>query len=114
MARRFFKPTRAAGKKIITLMPHSSSLYKDYPYWKEVVRLCGQQLFWMILDNRVRANEEWVGPNVANLSGSFQTRQSAALIIEADLHCSSDTGLLYTRASRGGKCVVTYGPHEPE
>lgn len=114
MARRFFTPIRRAGKKVITLMPHSSTSYKDYPHWKKVMELCPQSFFWIVMDHLVRNGETWDGPNIFNASAAFQLRQAAALIIESDLNCSSDTGLLYPKAARGGKCVVTYGPHEPE
>lgn len=114
MARRFLVPIREKGYKIVTLMPHSSTPFKDYPHWKEVIKLCSPKYFWLILDNFNRANESWIGTNMYNTTGAFKLRQAAAIIIEGDLNCSSDTGLLYTKASRGGKCVVTYGPHEPE
>ena len=114
MARRFLSPIREKGYKVITLMPHSSTLYKDYPHWKEVIKLCSAKYFWLILDAFSRNGEDWSGTRVYNTSGAFSLRQSAALIIEGDLNCSSDTGLLYPKAARGGKCVVTYGPHESE
>lgn len=114
MAKRFLQPLRDAGKKVVTLMPHASTLYKDYPHWKEVIRLCPQDCYWLILDSHMRAGEPWMGPNIYNLAGAFKIRQTAAIIIESDLNCSSDTGLLYPKAARGGKCIVTYGPHEPE
>jgi ADP-heptose:LPS heptosyltransferase len=114
MARRLLEPIREKGFKIITLMPHASTMYKDYPHWKKVVELCPQSYYWLILDTNMRSGEPWIGPNIFNLSGAFKIRQSAAVVIEGDLNCSSDTGLLYCKASRGGKCVVTYGPHEPE
>lgn len=114
MAKRLLAPMREKGKKIITLIPHASTLYKDYPHWKEVIRLCGSNYFWLILDAFVRNGEEWIGPNIYNTSGAFKLRQAAAIVIEGDLNCSSDTGLLYPKAARGGHCIVTYGPHEPE
>jgi len=114
MAKRFFAPIRQAGKKVITLVPHSSTFYKDYPHWKEVIKLCPPNYFWVILDSFVRNDETWAGPNIFNASAAFKLRQAIAIIIESDLNCSSDTGMLYPKAARGGLCVVTYGPHEPE
>lgn len=114
MAKKFIEPLKEKGKKVITLMPHSSSKYKDYPHWLEVTRLCPDNYFWLILDSVCRENEPWTDSNMFNLAGAFKLRQSAAVIIESDLNCSSDTGLLYPKAARGGKCVVTYGPHEPQ
>jgi len=114
MAKRFLAPIREKGYKVITLMPHSSTKYKDYPHWREVMRLCPPNCFWLILDHVPRNDEVWAGPNIYNASGAFKLRQSAAIVIESDLNCSSDTGLLYPKAARGGKCVVTYGPHEGE
>lgn len=114
MAKRFIDPLRDKGKKVITLMPHSSTKYKDYPHWKRVVELCPSNYYWLIMDSFVRPEEPWIGTNMYNLSGAFKLRQAAAIVIEGDLNCSSDTGLLYPKAARGGKCVVTYGPHEPE
>jgi ADP-heptose:LPS heptosyltransferase len=113
-ARAFLEGLRQKTYKIITLLPHASTQYKDYPHWKEVIRLCPKNYFWLIMDSHIRKDEPWFGPNMANLSGAFTLRDSAAIIIEADLNCSSDTGLLYPKAARGGNCVVTYGPHEPE
>lgn len=113
-ANRLLAPMKSRGLKTITLMPHASTMYKDYPYWREVINLCPKKYFWLILDSHVRRDEPWIGTNMANMAGAFQLRESAALVIQADLNCSSDTGLLYCKASRGGKCVVTYGPHEPE
>lgn len=113
-AERFLSPVRKHAKKIITLMPHASTMYKDYPHWKEVIKLCPQNYFWLILDSHIRPGDHWFGTNTANLAGVFTLRDSAAVVIQADLNCSSDTGLLYTKAARGGKCVVTYGPHEPQ
>lgn len=114
MAKRFLAPIKENGFKIITLMPHSSTIYKDYPHWKKVINLCPPNYFWLVLNNFPRVGETWAGPNIFDASGAFKIRQSAALVIEGDLNCSSDTGLLYPRAARGGPCVVTYGPHEPE
>ena len=64
------------------------------------------------MDSHIK--EPWIGTNISNFSGAFTLREAIALIIEADLNCSSDTGFLYPKAARGGKCIVTYGPHEPE
>ncbi len=112
MARRFLAPIRKQGKKVITLIPHASTIYKDYPHWRKVIELSPNDCFWIIMDNHVRSSL-WSGPNIADCSGAFKIRHSAAVIIEADLNCSSDTGLLYPRAARGKPCIVTYGPHEP-
>jgi ADP-heptose:LPS heptosyltransferase len=112
IARNFLKPMKKQGYKVITLMPHSSTPYKDYPHWKEVMHLCPLNYLWLILDSRRK--ETWLGTNIEDVSGVFQLRHSAAVIIEADLHCSSDTGLLYPRAALGKPVVTTYGPHEPE
>jgi ADP-heptose:LPS heptosyltransferase len=112
IAKRFLKPLRDKGFKVITFMPHSSTPYKDYPHWREVIRLCPRNYMWLVLDSRRK--EAWRGPNIEDCSGVFRMRHSAAVIMEADMHCSSDTGLLYPRAARGGPVVVTYGPHEPE
>jgi ADP-heptose:LPS heptosyltransferase len=111
-ARKFLKPLKDKGRKVITLLPYASTPYKNYPHWKEVIRLCPKNYLWLILDSNRR--EPWRGANVEDCSGVFRIRHSAAVIIEADLHCSSDTGLLYPRAARGKPCVVTYGPHEPQ
>jgi hypothetical protein len=94
-------------------MPHSSTHFKDYPHWREVIRLCPQSYFWIVLDSFVRGST-WEGPNIFDASSAFKIRQAIALCIEADLMCSSDTGFLYPRAARGNPCVVTYGPHDPE
>ena len=112
VAKRFMAPMRAAGKKVIILVPHSSTPFKDYPHWKQVIRQLPASYFWLILDSG-RRPETWAGDNVFDCSGAFKLRQAAALIIEADLVCSSDTGLVYTRLARGGKAVMTYGPHDP-
>lgn len=111
-ARRFLKPIRQKGMKAITFMPHSSTPYKDYPHWREVIRLCPKSYVWIILDSRRK--ERWIAPNIEDCSGVFRIRHSLAVVIEADMHCSSDTGLLYPRAALGKPTVVTYGPHEPE
>jgi ADP-heptose:LPS heptosyltransferase len=114
-AKMFLNPISGQRKKkVITLMPHTSTFFKDYPHWREVIRLCPLDYVWVILDGRARPNENWIGTNIVNCIAAFNLRQTAALIIEGDLCCSSDTGLLYTKAARGGKCVVTYGPHEPQ
>ena len=113
MAQKFIEPLRK-NNKVITLIPHSSTRFKDYPYWQQVINLCPRNYFWLILDSAMRPEDRWHGVNVYDLSGAFKIRQSAALVIESDLNCSSDTGLLYPRAARGKPCVVTYGPHEPE
>jgi len=113
-AKKFLLPIKSDFKEVITLMPHASTIYKDYPHWKEVIRLCPKNYFWLILDSHMRKSEPWIGSNISNLSGAFTLRQSAAIVIGSDLNCSSDTGLLYCKAARGGKCLVTYGPHEPE
>lgn len=114
MARRFMAPIREKYSKIVTLMPHSSTLYKDYPHWREVISLCPPNYFWLVMNHVVRNGETWSGPNIFDSSGAFRIRQAAAIVMEGDLCCSSDTGLLYPRAARGGACIVTYGPHEPE
>lgn len=113
-AREFFKPIRARGFKPIVLIPHTSTPYKDYPYWKEVVKILPKNYFWVILGAHLGSSGRWIGENVADCSGAFRIRHSAALCIEADLVCSSDTGLTYTRLARGGKAVMTYGPHHWE
>lgn len=100
--------------KVITLMPHSSTFFKDYPHWKDVIRLCPPDYYWLILDGRHREKEKWIGPNIFDCTSAFNLRQTAAIIIEGDMCCSSDTGFLYVKAALGGKCIVTYGPHEPE
>jgi ADP-heptose:LPS heptosyltransferase len=112
-ARQFLKPLRHQGRKVILLMPHASTTYKDYPHWRAVVERTSQKYFWVVMDAYMRG-KPWSGPNVYDCSGVFRLRQAAALVIEADLCCSSDTGLLYPRAARNKPCVVTYGPHEPE
>lgn len=112
IARNFLRPLRQKGYRVITLMPHSSSQYKDYPHWKEVIHLCPQNYLWLIMDHRRKGG--WLGTNIEDVSGVFQLRHAAAVIMEADLHCSSDTGLLYPRAALGKPVAVTYGPHEPE
>lgn len=113
-AKQFMKGVKDSGKKVVTLMPHTSTIFKDYPHWKEVIRLCPANYYWLILDAKKRSGESWTLPNAYDCIGAFNLRQTAAMIIEGDMCCSSDTGLLYTKASRGGKCIVTYGPHEPE
>lgn len=113
MADKFLAPMKKQHK-VITLIPHSSTRFKDYPYWQEVIDLCPKSYFWLIMDSRIKAEDRWHGVNVYDVSGAFKLRQSAALVIQGDLCCSSDTGLLYPRAARGKPCVVTYGPHEPE
>lgn len=113
-AREFLRPLRERGKKIITLLPHASTSYKDYPHWKRVMERLGPKYFWVVLDSFIRPGETWAGPYIFNASGAFRVRHTAALVIEADLCCSSDTGLLYPRAAMGRPCVVTYGPHDPE
>lgn len=113
VARRFLKPVRDKGYKTITLMPHSSTTFKDYPHWKDVIHLCPPNYFWLIMDAFSR-NQHWIGPNIHDCSGLFRTRPAMAMVIEADMCCSSDTGFLYPRAARQKPCVVTYGPHEPE
>jgi len=113
-ARNFMKPLRAKGYKIVTLMPHTSTMFKDYPHWKEVIRECPKNYYWLILGGKRHDGENWNGLNMFDCGGAFNLRQSAAIVIEADMACSSDTGLTYTRLARGGKAVMTYGPHEPE
>jgi hypothetical protein len=113
-AKAILKPLRNVGKKVITLLPHASTIYKDYPHWFEVIKLCPLNYFWIVLDSFQRPKEPWSGSNIVNMSGLFKTRQAIALVIEADLNCSSDTGMLYPKVARGGKAIVTYGPHEYE
>jgi len=113
VARTFLKPMQDKGYRPIALIPHSSTLYKDYPHWKEVISLCSPKYFWIVLDSFGRG-EVWSSPNIYNCSGVFKTRAAIALIIESDMCCSSDTGMLYPRAARGKPCTVTYGPHDPE
>lgn len=113
-ARKFLAPLREHGKKVIVLMPHASTSFKDYPYWKKVIELCPQRYFWLVMDSFVRDGSLWKGPNLFDASSAFRLRHAAAVVIESDLCCSSDTGLLYPRAARNKPCVVTYGPHDPE
>ena len=114
-AREFYRHLRKAGLRPIVLMPHSSTIFKDYPHWKKVINILRDEPYhWLILDGY--ATNEWsgIGSMVSDCSGAFKLRHSAALAIEADLLCCSDTGLLYIRASQGGRCVSLYGPHESE
>ena len=113
LARRFMHPMRKSGKKVIALMPYSSSPYKDYPHWRQVIKLLPQNYIWLLMDSRKKENP-LLGNTVYDCSGAFMLRQAAAIVIEADLCCCSDTGLVYTRLARGGKSVMTYGPHEPQ
>jgi ADP-heptose:LPS heptosyltransferase len=114
VAQNFLAPIRKKGKKAILLMPHASTPYKDYPHWRKVIDLCPKEYYWVIMDSHMRAGS-WSGSsNIYDASGAFRMRHSIAVAIEADLMCSSDTGMLYPRAARGKPCVVTYGPHEPE
>jgi ADP-heptose:LPS heptosyltransferase len=114
-AERFFRPARKVGLRPIVLMPHTSTIFKDYPHWKKVIEiLCDEPYHWVVLDGRI--TNEWakIGAMVSDCSGAFRLRHSIAVAIAADLFCCSDTGLLYARASQGGKCVSLYGPHEPD
>lgn len=113
VAKSFLSNLREKKYKVITLLPHASTPFKDYPHWKEVIRLCPPNYFWLVLDSFGKG-DTWIGPNIQDCTGLFRARPAMALVIEGDLCCSSDTGLLYPRAARGGACVVTYGPHEPE
>jgi ADP-heptose:LPS heptosyltransferase len=113
VARKFMQNARDKGYKVITLLPHASTNFKDYPHWRDVIRLCPPKYFWLVLDNWARGST-WAGPNIQDCTGLFRTRPAQAMVIEADLCCSSDTGFLYPRAARNRPCVVTYGPHEPE
>jgi len=112
-ARDFLAPLRKKKFKPIVLIPSSSTLYKNYPHWKEVIRLCPYNYYWIVLDAFGRG-EAWSAHNMMDCSGAFKLRLAAAVVIESDLCCSSDTGLLYTKAARGGKCIVLYGPHNWE
>jgi len=114
-ARNFIKPLKDAGKKVIALIPHSSTHYKNYPYWREVIKLCPEDYFWLVLDSFVRdSGPQWRGTNVQDCASAFTLRNSIAVTMEADLSCSSDTGIIYPRFAKGRPGVVTYGPHEPE
>jgi len=113
-ARQFLAPLKKQGYKVITLMPHSSSPYKDYPHWREVVRLLPKTYFWLLLDSQVRDVDLWRGMNIYDCSAMFKLRQAIALVLEADMCCSSDTGVIYPRLAQGKPAVVTYGPHEPQ
>lgn len=113
-AKVFLSRMKALNKTVVILMPNSSTRYKDYPHWKEVIKLLPQNLFWIVMGGNPKQNDPWSGSNVADCRGAFRIRESFALCLEADLTCSSDTGLFYPRAALGRPCVVTYGPHEPE
>lgn len=109
----FLLSVRVVGKKPIILIPKTSSRCKDYPHWEKVIQLSGEDCYWLILGARGSA-EGWGSPRVSDCSGAFSLRQSAALCIQADLVCSSDTGLTYIRAAQGKNCLMVYGPHEPQ
>lgn len=113
-AKNFLAPLRKRHFRPVVLIPHTSTLYKDYPHWREVIRKCPWNYFWIILDSKLDPGENWAGTNLYNCSGAFKLRHAIALSIEADLLCCSDTGMLYPRAAQNKPCVVTYGPHEPQ
>jgi ADP-heptose:LPS heptosyltransferase len=90
-------------------------VYKDYPHWRKVIKILENEPYhWIILDHRFDP-AAWgeLGSKVTDCSGAFKLRYSAAVAIESDLFCSSDTGLLYVRLSQGKKAISLYGPHEP-
>lgn len=111
-ARNFLDPIRATGKKPIILIPQTSTRFKDYPNWREVIRLLPKNLVWIIMGAHKYQDSDWSQDNVFDCQGAFQLRQSFALCIEADLVCASDTGLFYPRAALGKPVVATYGPHD--
>lgn len=114
-ARTLLQPIRDRGLRPFVLMPKTSTPMKDYPHWKEVVQKSPRDIVWVILDAFQQSRFDWAKrDNCIDYSGALRLRHSMAVCIEADFMASSDTGFLYPRAARGGKCVVVYGPHEPQ
>jgi ADP-heptose:LPS heptosyltransferase len=114
-AKTLLQPIRDSGKRPFVLLPRTSTPMKDYPHWKKVVQMSPRDIVWIVLDAFQENRYKWSSlPNVIDYSAALRLRNSMAVCIEADFMASSDTGALYPRAARGGKCVVVYGPHEPE
>lgn len=106
---------RALGphKKLVAVQAHSSTRYKDYPYFAEVIdRLQDRHGVIVIGAAQHEADAERLGLDgrrALNLVGVFDLRQTAALLKYVDLLIAPETGVVFLRSALDRPSLVLYG-----
>ena len=109
---------RGTAEKLVLIVPYSLSKVKDWEVdkYREVIRRLQENNCAVAMTGGIEQfetiREEF--PNVANLAGKTNLRESAELISQSDLQISGCTALLHVSSTTDTPSVAIYGPTLPE
>lgn len=89
---------------------------KTYPleHWIDLSRLLANEGYFIYVFAGRRLSQFECMKGVTNFSGSFQIRDTLALMSRMDLVVSADSGLLHAAVAMGKKVVELFGPTDPK
>ena len=103
------------SRPIVALSPSASYELKRWPvsYWKDLIR---QNPHWNFValggpdDQFIEEIVSVAAERCLNFSGKLSYLQSAAMVSQADVLVSNDTGLMHVAEQLGKSCVALLGP----
>ena len=109
---------KGEAKKLVLIVPYSLSKVKDWEVekYREIIKRLHENNCVVAMTGGIEQfetiHEEF--PNVANLAGKINLRESAELIAQSDLQISGCTALLHVSSTTNTPSVAIYGPTLPE
>lgn len=99
----------------VALAPSAAFELKRWPleYWKELVKISGQQRFVLLggpEDKFIEEIQKVAPERVVNLAGKTNLRQTSAVVKQSQLLIVNDTGILHTAEQQGHPAIALMGP----
>ena len=105
-------------QKLILIVPYSMSTVKDWSVekYREIIKRLQENNCAVAMTGGIEQFEDIRKefPNVANLAGKVNLRESAELISQIDLQICGCTALLHVCSTTDTPAVAIYGPTLPE
>ena len=107
-----------SAQKLILIVPYSLAQIKDWEVekYREIIRRLHENncavAMTGVIEQFELIHKEF--PNVANLAGKMNLRETAELIEQCDLQISGCTALLHVSSTTKTPSVAIYGPTLPE
>ena len=105
------------SKKLVLIVPYSLDKIKDWEEskYREIIRRLQENDCAVVMSGGIdefeRIHKEF--PNVTNLAGKTNLRESAELINQSDLQICGCTGMLHISSTTKTHSIAIYGPSNP-
>ena len=109
---------RGSSQKLVLIVPYSLSKVKDWGVekYREIIKRLHENNCAVAMTGGIEQfesiNKEF--PDVANLAGRVNLRESAELISQSDLQICGCTALLHVSSTTTTPSIAIYGPTLPE